>query len=119
MGIISIEKLKVGMLLKQEIRDRSGRLLLPAEAQVTDAAIRVLKMWGITDIHVQQEGEDDPTPVLPSESELDPHLLVEAETAVASQFIHADRASPFMAELFRLVTIEYARHLSKHKDGEA
>ncbi|HSE93272.1 MAG TPA: ABC transporter permease, partial [Methylomirabilota bacterium] len=41
-----------------EVRDRTGRLLLTAGEQITDRALRVLRMWGVEEIDV--EGAVDP-----------------------------------------------------------
>ena len=56
MGILSVEDLEAGMVIAEDVRDRSGRLLIGKGAELSDKTLRVLKTWGI--IEVEVEGAD-------------------------------------------------------------
>ena len=53
MGIIHVDKLKPGMILDQEVRDISGRLLLKKEKEIKSSHIRIFKIWGVTEVSIR------------------------------------------------------------------
>ena len=58
---LEFSKLRPGMVTAEDIRDRSGRLLLPANTALTEARLRVLKTWGILQVAVHDETAAVPT----------------------------------------------------------
>ncbi len=107
MGVISLDAIKPGMILASDIKDRNGRVLLSAGAEITEKHLRIFKIWGILEAHIQGEEQEDVHPK--TASEIDPDLLREAESRTAELFCHNDLAHPFIRELFRLITLETLR----------
>lgn len=97
MGYIGIDKLKPGMVLSEDVKDINGRLLLPEGKTLENQHMRILKMWGITEVHVDgnQKSESDPNSSIP------PELLENAKNATIPWFQKLDMTNPAMRELFR------------------
>jgi hypothetical protein len=113
MGIINIEDIKPGMILKKELRDRSGLVLLSAGQEVTEKHLKILKMWGITEAEILGvEREEAASRVT---SQIDPLMLQEAEAKFREEFRHADLKNPFMNELFRLLILRKVLQKSGEK----
>lgn len=113
MGMINIEDVKPGMILGKDLKDRSGLVLLRSGHEVTEKHLRILKMWGIMEADI--EGVTREGTISKVSSQIDPLLLQETETQVREQFRHADLKSPFVNELFRLLTLR--RALQKSEEG--
>ena len=52
MGMIHINKLEPGMVLADEVRDLSGKLLLGKGKTIQPDHFRVFKIWGVTEINI-------------------------------------------------------------------
>ena len=52
---ISVDKIHPGMTLAKDVLNRDGRRLLPGNCRLTPKEIRILKMWGISEILVTDE----------------------------------------------------------------
>lgn len=108
--------LRSGTVLAEDIRDRSGRLLLPAGLTVRENHVRIMKAWGITEITIIMEGDsvelaEDEAAV--EFERLDPQIVERAEAKMADIFRHADLRHPFMRELHALSVQRLARELMK------
>ena len=57
MGYISVEDIKQGMVLSEDVRDINNRLLLSKDQEITNKQIRILKIWGVTAVNVVDEEE--------------------------------------------------------------
>ena len=101
MAIITIDNLAVGMMLRSNVCDRSGRLLLPAGNELTEKHLRIFRTWGVieADILGDDSGECDQSF---SGEDLDPAQLAESESAIAKLFIHNPKEHPAISELMRL-----------------
>lgn len=101
MAIVPIDNLAAGMLLRNNVCDRSGRMLLPAGAELSERHLKIFRTWGVTEADV--EGEDGCETVSPLAGEdVDPVRLAAAEEAVAWMFRLNDREHPAIRELMRL-----------------
>ena len=68
MAILQTTKLKEGMVLSEDVKDINGRLLLGKGKKIESNHIRMLKMWGITEVDIvgkvdneaQSEPHEDP-----------------------------------------------------------
>ena len=90
------------MILAQDVRDRSGRILLSAGAEIAEKHIRIFQSWGVTELGVRDAA--DLTPVSwPSVDEIDPRRLENAKEEAQRLFCNTDLRVPFMQELFNLV----------------
>lgn len=115
MATLSLDAIKPGMILAGDVKDRNGRALLSAGAEITEKHIRIFKMWGIHSAPIQGEEKENAPSRL--SSEIDPNLLQEAERKTVERFYHNDLAHPFIKELFRLVTLESLSGLEDQSRG--
>ena len=51
--VVSLEKLKPGMVLAESVRNHQNMLLLEAGKKISDRAIRIFKSWGVTHVTVR------------------------------------------------------------------
>lgn len=52
MRTLSLNRLLPGMVLVETVRDINGRRLFPAGHEVTESTLRILAMWGVTEVVV-------------------------------------------------------------------
>jgi hypothetical protein len=110
MGVINIEHIESGMILGRDITNRNGLVLLKAGKEVTEKHLKILSMWGITEADIK--GIDKEEIMHKATVEIDPQIIEEAKMKAREIFRHTDQEHPFIRELFRLVTLHFARHLS-------
>jgi len=108
MSLVKIDAIEPGCVLAAEVKDRRGRLLMPAGATLQEGHIRSFKMWGIT--HVDVEGGD-----ADAITELEPWAREAAEAKLADLFLHADLEHPFIAALHAHRLSAVALELQKNK----
>jgi hypothetical protein len=60
MGVISLDAIKPGMILAGDVKDRNSRALLSTGAEITEKHLRIFKMWGILEAHIQGESKKMP-----------------------------------------------------------
>lgn len=97
MTTVRTKKLKIGMVLADDVRDIKGRLLLSRGKVIQPDHIRIFKIWGIPQVEVTgglEVGEDtSPVPIDPA--------WVEAARQEADQlFILTERDHPAIQEIF-------------------
>lgn len=61
MGIVVRNDLRSGMTLAQDVCDHHGRLLLGTGTVLEDKHVRMLKLWGIASVKVQDEAKAEET----------------------------------------------------------
>lgn len=103
---IPLESAQPGMVLAGDVRDRRGRLLLAAGRELTPQALRIIRMWGVTELDVAGAG---PESVVEPEAPIAPARLDAARDRAEQMFRHAGHEHPVLAELFRLATLRLAR----------
>lgn len=113
MAIINIEHLKPGMVLKSDVKDRNGRLLLYADVELTGKHIAIFKTWGVIEVDIVGVSIEDVAPDITA----DPLLLQDVKTDLRKVFRHADIGYPAVKELFRLCTLRKARQLTENGNG--
>jgi len=98
MAMIHINKLEPGMVLADEVRDLSGRLLLGKDKTVQPEHFRVFKIWGITEVNIggNNGGEEKTKPVF------DPEQYEKTKESTMQVFSHTDLEHPAIKEIFRL-----------------
>jgi HD-like signal output (HDOD) protein len=86
------------MVLSDEVKDVKGRLLLKKGQIIESNHIRILKMWGVTEVNVVGDAscEED------TETEIDQALLEKVTEDTRRDFVHVDLDHPANSELFRL-----------------
>ena len=98
MGMIHINKLEPGMVLADEVRDLSGRLLLGKGKTVQPDHFRVFKIWGVTEVNIRGNngGKEEAKPNLDSEQ------YEKTKESTLQVFSHNDLNHPAIKEIFRL-----------------
>lgn len=94
MKLVAIEEAKPGMVLAEHVTDRRGRLLIPAEARLSQRHVEALRMWGVT--HLRIEGGQGESNDL---AEIDEHTLAEITSEVDQHFLDVDIEHPLMVAL--------------------
>lgn len=107
MARINLEDVQIGMVLESDVKDRNGRVLLGAGAALTEKHLKIFKMWGVTDADIRGVAKEEV--VARAVSRLDPQVVNEIEAQMRDRFRHADMSHPFNDELFRILTIRFAR----------
>lgn len=109
MGLVTINKIEQGMVLGEDLKDHSGRFLLPSGANLTERHIKMLKMWGVIEANIkgidQEDVEDNAI------SEMDPATIEMAEKMVRGRFRHSNTDHPATQLLFRFCTLQKAREI--------
>jgi HD-like signal output (HDOD) protein len=114
MGKVSIDALKPGMVLAEDITHTNGRFLLGKGVKLEENHLRMLKMWGIHSASVEGiSGEPTPPPL----EQIDPHILKDAEKRVRRRFVHCQTEHPFMQELIRICTLRQAQQMVMQKSS--
>jgi hypothetical protein len=108
MGLVSLDNLTEGMVLKSDVSDRSGRLLLGCGVELLVKHIHMFRSWGGSEADI--EGVDDQVGGASSLVDADPATLAAAESELRPLFGTADLSYPAMGELFRLCLLRKVRH---------
>jgi len=117
MSIITLKNLKPGMILAQEVRDLSGRLLLGQGLEITPKRLRILKAWNITEVEVVEDTKSGETKSAILEN-IDPDLQRQAVEMAADHFHHTDTGHPLIAQLFDYDVKSRYQQLEKGKSGD-
>lgn len=114
MPLIPADKAKAGMVLAEPVRDRRGRLLLPAGKVLEERYLEALPMWGVT--HIAVEGgagaDDAEAPQDPWEA-LEPWAVAQATHELEEVFAHANCSHPLLALLHRTRVLRRALALQR------
>ena len=86
------------MVLEEEVRDISGRLLLKRGKNIESAHIRIFKIWGVTEVDIR--GNNGSKNV--AACDLDPSKIEEIKDTTQNLFRHADLEHPALKEIFRI-----------------
>jgi hypothetical protein len=98
---VQIDNLVPGMILKRNVTDRSGRMLLPEGATLEAKHFGIFRMWGVLEVEVTDEGEAEPVVQLLGD-EADPELMKQASDEICRIFSHNDPEHPAIRELIRI-----------------
>jgi len=101
MAIVPIDNLEVGMLLKSDVCDRSGRMLLPAGCELSERHLKIFRTWGVLEAEIEGDDTLETTQTFINE-DIDPVRLAAAEEAVKRIFRLNDQEHPAIKELMRL-----------------
>lgn len=111
MAVVHIDNLAPGMVLSRNVCDRSGRMLLPAGAELIEKHFSIFRMWGILEVEIVGESVTDETEA-PVSAEIDPVLLAEARAEIDRIFVYNDPEHPAIKELMRICTERRAARAS-------
>jgi HD-like signal output (HDOD) protein len=110
MACLSVDDLKNGMVLSEDVLDINAKLLLSKGQQITPKQIRVLKIWGITEVDVvgKKDKKNTETP------QADPEIIREVKASVKEIFRNVDLKHPAIKEIFEL---SIAHRSQNHKQA--
>jgi putative nucleotidyltransferase with HDIG domain len=103
MAKIATSELVPGMIVKDDIEDRNGRVLLNRGSVIENHHLRILKMWGVYEVDV---AFDENLNIRPSRS----IKLSEAVEKSSSLFFRSNISNPCIKELYK-ITLPYKRKL--------
>ncbi|MGE4506479.1 MAG: HDOD domain-containing protein [Desulfovibrionaceae bacterium] len=101
------------MVLGKDVHGSNGRLLLREGQTVEERHLRILNIWGVTEVFVRHEDCPDPS----AECGDDPLLALARET-VAARFAVPRPLGPPLAELERQCVLEAAAQLLREKGAK-
>ncbi|MBJ6724987.1 hypothetical protein [Geomesophilobacter sediminis] len=100
MARVHIDDLAAGMVLQQQVCDRSGRMLLPAGEALNDRHLHIFRMWGVVEVEIV--GEEIASDAEQDEIPPDPELHARERAVVEELFAHNDPNHPAIKELMRV-----------------
>lgn len=111
MGLLSVDQLKTGMVLENNLVAFNGRCLLPKGAVLTEKHLQTMKIWDVIEADI--EGEASSNPVYEVSPDIPPGVFREAERSVQGLFSSLPVESP-MKEMY---AIALARTAEVFRDG--
>ncbi|MFO7727804.1 MAG: HDOD domain-containing protein [Desulfonatronovibrio sp.] len=81
MGLMHIDYIRPGMVLREDIRDNNGRFLLGKGLAVQDKHLRIFKIWGVSQANIQGAGGQEEEP-----ARHDPEALKKIRENILSRF---------------------------------
>lgn len=104
MRILQLPQLQPGMTLAEDVRSKTGRLLIAKGILLNDQHLRVLKTWGIEQASIVVTGNDNSE----TETRNDPSemQILAAMSELEPFFCLVDRNHPFVAALLRLAALK-------------
>ena len=114
---LSLPELEAGMVLAQDVRDGSGRVLLSAGNEIQEKHLKIFKTWGIASAEI--DASDLDMDALEGASKIDPKTLDAAKKKAELLFVLAENDHPAMKELLQIATNKIARLLSKDVGDES
>lgn len=109
MALVQIDNLAPGMVLKKDVTDRSGRLLLPEGVLLEEKHFVIFRMWGVLELEITDDSEPEPVAV-PQGDVIDPEILAQASDELLGIFAHNDLEHPAIRELIRACIARRAAH---------
>jgi len=97
MGYVSVDQLKQGMVLSEDVRDIASKLLLSKGQTITSQQIRILKIWGVIEVNVTENHGSEKI----SEPGMDSELIEEINENTKQTFKQLDLSHPAINEIFR------------------
>lgn len=98
MGYITIDQLKPGMVLSEDVKDMNARLLLKKGGEIQPRHIGMFKMWGVSEVSVVGGHESGNGGARQS----DPHILEDIANRARVHFKMNDLRHPLIKEIFIL-----------------
>jgi HD-like signal output (HDOD) protein len=106
MGVIRTDKLEAGQILAAEVRDANGRLLLASGREICPEHIRILKIWGICEVHLQDGRPNHEQ----ADALANPATLEHTRERVKTLFRFTDLEHPAIKEIFNLALAFRSEH---------
>ena len=115
MPTVRLKYLETGMITASDVFDQSGRMLFPAQTEISAKHIKVLKTWGVNEVEIVGDDDEQETPETHTPT-LDPAVIAAAQERLQLLFrFNPSGDDPLVAELQRLCL---QRLLSQLSEGE-
>lgn len=100
---IRLELIEEGMELASDVVNLNGQVMIASGATITERELRLLRMWGVSDVDIVGDGADE-TPVV-----LDPETAAILEPIAEDLYRHTRREHPLVNQLFTETLLRLAR----------
>ncbi len=97
MGYIAVDNLEHGMVLSEDVRDINTRLLLSKGQKIDPRHIRILKIWGVSEVNVVGVQPDRIVGMLTA----DPQQEKRVQAVLEKVFKNVDLRNQLLNEIFR------------------
>jgi len=114
MGVLSVKDLQANMVLAEDLKDRSGRLLMTKGTVLTEKYLKICRMWGVIEAHVEGISSDEIN--VSALIDRDSVKIAAAKEAVHKRFFDDEADHPATRELARLCILRMAE--GKKNDGD-
>ncbi len=114
MGTIHLNELKPGMVLADEVRDLSGKLLLGIGKTIQPEHFRVFKIWGVTEVNICGDN-DDKKNIKP---DYNSEQYKKSKEITQQVFRHNDCDHPAIEEIFRISVLFRTEYNSFNSDSD-
>lgn len=111
MPVIDINAIKPGMVLRTDVTDNSGRLLLLAHTAITEKHLQVMRTWGV--YHIDIATGDDAARA--SGTIVQEEQLTSAKRIVDEQFHMANLDHPAMQIIYQLALERLGQQIAEGK----
>ena len=105
---LNIEDIEPGMILGDEVKDRTGSVLLSKGTTITEKHLSIFKMWGVVDAVIENADKEKIEAKAAAAVEPADLLLAQQEVEAIFRFIE-NQDNPFIVELKRLGGIRIAQ----------
>ena len=106
MGIVAVNDIKAGMILSEDVRDISSRLLLSKGGTLRQEHKRIFKIWGVYEVCIDGDcGREEISEYVP-----DPEFIEKIRENTKFVFKYVDLEHPAIKELFRLSVLYRSRN---------
>ena len=101
MAKVKVESLEPGMIAGADVKNLDGMLLMPTGCELSERHIRILKTWGIAEITVQTDDQDEDKPE--SRRTVPVAASPARVRALKARFYQFEEANPVHQEILRLL----------------
>lgn len=117
MGKILTSDLRSDMVLANAVLDHKGSVILKKKSPITKKNLKILKMWGITEVDVEDVEREEV--IAQSRSKMDPVILNNVESKAMKLFQRANTDHPVIKELMHQYIIRSAKAHSEKEEPNA
>ncbi len=115
MSFVLVENLESGSMLDQDVQDINGRLLLSKGQTLNDKHIRILRIWGVTEVQIV----DNPHDAASDHEEIDLQKMEEVKAVVQLLFSKLDSDIPAINQVMQCAITHRFDNDMVPVDGEA
>lgn len=108
MGLVAVNDLEEGMVTACNIKDRNGRMLLPAGTELTSKHMLIFRTWGVAQVAIVEPEQE--AQVAKTQDELDDEELAAAEESLKPYYRLCGLEHPILRELLRQAALRRLKH---------